>query len=193
MSRTPSTMLALGTQAPDFSLLEPTTGAQISLHDLAAHKGLVVMFICNHCPFVKHLAEVLVPFTDYCQTRGIAVVAINSNDSENYPADSPEKMVLEVKERNYRFHYLHDSTQAVAKAYAAACTPDFYLFDGAQKLIYRGQFDASRPGNEIAPSGADLKGAVDSLLAGNTMVATQQPSLGCNIKWKPGNEPDYFA
>lgn len=194
MARTPSTMLALGTTAPDFALLEPTTGNRVSLADcLDGQRGLMVVFICNHCPYVKHIAEQLAAYADHYREQGIGVVAINSNDADNYPDDGPQQMAAEVAARGYRFPYLYDADQAVAKAYQAACTPDFYLFDGEGKLYYRGQFDDARPHNDVAVSGCDLRAATDTLLAGAAAPAEQKPSLGCNIKWKPGNEPDYFG
>lgn len=192
MARTPSTMLELGTRAPAFSLLEPTTGKNLSLNDLQGSKGLMIVFMCNHCPFVKLIAAELASFTRDYMAKGIAVVAINSNDVENYPADSPEKMIEEVREQGYEFHYLYDAEQSVAQAYRAACTPDFYLFGADQKLVYRGQFDDARPGNDVIPTGSDLRAACDALLNEQQQSKNQKPSLGCNIKWKTGNEPDYY-
>ncbi len=192
MARTLSTMLELGTRAPDFSL-PATDGNTVSLSDFKDAKGLLVIFMCNHCPYVIHLREALAAFAKECQDKGIAVVAINSNDADNYPADSAEKMVEEVASAGYTFPYLYDEDQSVAKAYRAACTPDFFLFDGEHKLVYRGQFDDSRPRNEAPVTGADMRAAVDALLAGETIAAEQKPSMGCNIKWKPGNEPEYFG
>ena len=191
MARTPSTMLELSTVAPGFSLLEPATGNTITLDDFQG-KPVMVVFMCNHCPFVKLIADELKKFADDYAARELAVVAINSNDADNYPDDSSEKMVEEGRTRGYNFPYLYDADQSVAKAYRAACTPDFYLFDGEHRLVYRGQFDDARPGNEIEPSGADMRAAVEALLAGEKGTEEQKPSLGCNIKWKPGNEPDYF-
>ncbi|PQO35402.1 thioredoxin family protein [Blastopirellula marina] len=191
MVKTASTMLPLGTQAPDFSLIN-VDGKTVSLADFAGAPALVVIFMCNHCPFVKHLADDLASFAREYQAKGAAVVAISPNDVANYPADSPEKMVAEAEERGYTFPYLYDETQEVAKAYKAACTPDFYVFDKDQKLAYRGQFDASRPGNEIAVTGEDLRKAVDIVLAGEQPSPDQAPSIGCNIKWISGAEPDYF-
>ncbi|MCC9607657.1 thioredoxin family protein [Blastopirellula sp. JC732] len=191
MVKTASTMLPLGTQAPDFSLIN-VDGKTVSLADFAGAPALVVIFMCNHCPFVKHLADDLAAFGQEYQAKGAAVVAISPNDVSNYPADSPEKMVAEAEERGYTFPYLYDETQAVAKAYKAACTPDFYVFDKDQKLAYRGQFDPSRPGNEVPVTGEDLRKAVDVVLAGDTPSDDQAPSIGCNIKWIPGAEPDYF-
>jgi peroxiredoxin len=192
MVRTPSTMLPLGTKAPDFSLVN-VDGREVSLADFDDAPALVVMFICNHCPFVKHLADPLAEFANRYMAQGAAFVGINSNDVANYPADSPEQMVAEAEARGYRFPYLYDETQEVAKAYRAACTPDFFLFDRDQRLVYRGQFDASRPDSGIPITGADLGAALDAVLAGNKPADDQKPSIGCNIKWAPGNEPDYFG
>lgn len=193
MARTPSTMLSLGTSAPDFSLLEPATGKMVSLNDFKDAAGLLVIFMCNHCPYVKHIRFALAQFAREYQPKGLAIVGINANDAADHPDDSPEKMVEEVKQIGYTFPYLYDETQEVAKAYQAACTPDLYLFDAERKLVYRGQFDASRPGNDLPVTGADFRAAVDALLAGQPITVEQRPSLGCNIKWKPGNEPDYFG
>ncbi len=191
MVRTPSTMLPLGTAAPDFSLPN-LDGRLLSLGDVAGEKGTVVMFICNHCPFVKHVADQLAVLGRDYLPRGIGVVAISSNDVSTHPADSPEQMVHEAEERGYLFPYLYDETQEVAQAYHAACTPDFYLFDAGRALVYRGQLDPSRPGSDVPVTGSDLRAAIEALLAGRPPVAEQIPSLGCNIKWKPGNEPPYF-
>ena len=192
MVRTPSTMLPLGTTAPDFSLPN-VDGRTVSLADAVGPKGTVVMFICNHCPFVKHVADQLAALGRDVMTLGIGVVAISSNDVSTHPADSPEQMVHESEDRGYPFPYLYDEAQEVAKAYHAACTPDFFLFDAARKLVYRGQLDASRPGNELPVTGADLRAAIDAVLAGRPVATEQRPSLGCYIKWKPGNEPAYFS
>lgn len=192
MVRTPSTMLPLGTKAPDFSLVN-VNGKTLTLADFIGARALVVMFICNHCPFVKHLANDLAAFGAEYMQEDVAVIAINSNDASNYPADSPEQMVAEAEARGYQFPYLYDETQDVAKAYRAACTPDFYLFDENQELVYRGQFDASRPDNGIPITGADLRAALDAVLAGKKPSEKQLPSIGCNIKWQPENEPEYFA
>lgn len=191
MVKTASTMLSLGTKAPDFQLVN-IDGRTMSLADFHDQSALVVMFICNHCPFVKHLAADLARFATEYQARGVAVVAINSNDTSAHPDDSPERMVHEVEERGYPFPYLFDEDQSVAKAYHAACTPDFFLFDKQQRLVYRGQFDASRPGNGIPITGADLRRAVDCVLADKSVPAEQRPSIGCNIKWRTGQEPEYF-
>lgn len=191
MAATPSTMLKLGTKAPKFNL-QDTTGSYISLSDLDINKGLLVMFICNHCPYVKHLNASIAEVTSELMQDGISTVAINANDVENYPDDSPELMKELVKEHGFKFPYLYDETQEVAKSYKAACTPDFFLFDDDLKLVYRGQYDASRPSNDIPVTGSDIKNAVDALLNGEKAVEPQIPSIGCNIKWKPGNEPNYF-
>lgn len=192
MVKTASTMLPLGTSAPAFSLLN-VDGKTVSLSDLKVDKGLLVVFMCNHCPFVKHLRSALATFGKECQSRGVAVVGISSNDVKSHPDDSPARMAEEHRSAGYSFPYLYDATQAAAKAYKAACTPDFYLFDADKTLVYRGQFDSSRPGNGQPVTGADLRAAVDALLAGKSPLQTQRPSIGCNIKWIPGAEPDYFT
>jgi peroxiredoxin len=191
MAMTPSTMLPLGTTAPDFKLPD-TTGKTVSLADFEDRPALLVLFICNHCPFVKHIRSGLAQVGKDYLSRGAGIVAINSNDVANYPDDSPAKMKDEVKAAGYTFPYLYDEAQVVAKAYRAACTPDIYLFDKNRKLVYRGQFDDSRPGNAAPVTGKDLRAALDAVLAGNAVSANQKPSIGCNIKWKSGNEPDYF-
>jgi peroxiredoxin len=185
-------MLPLGTKAPDFSLVN-VDGRTVSLADFSQAPALLVIFMCNHCPFVKHLADALARFAAEQMEKGVAVVGINSNDVANYPADSPEQMVREAEERGYPFPYLYDETQDVAKAYRAACTPDFFLFDRDRRLAYRGQFDDSRPDNGKPITGADLRAAISSVLAGKKPSDQQRPSIGCNIKWKRGNEPDYFG
>jgi peroxiredoxin len=185
-----STMLPLGTAAPDFRLPD-VSGKTISLADFKG-KPLVVMFICNHCPFVKHIRAGLAQLGKDYVSRGVAIIAISSNDVDDYPQDGPDKMKAEAKEAGYIFPYLYDGSQAVAKAYRAACTPDFYLFDKDHRLVYRGQFDDSRPSNGLPVTGKDLRAALDSVLAGNPAPTHQKPSIGCNIKWKSGNEPDYF-
>jgi peroxiredoxin len=190
MARTPSTMVPLGTQAPDFSLPN-VDGGTVSLGDFKGSPALLVAFICNHCPFVKHVAPALAELGREYQARGAAVVAINSNDAASYPADSPEQMVHEAENRGYTFPYLYDEDQSVAKVYRAACTPDFYVFDGDHKLVYRGQMDSSRPDSGVPVTGKDLRAALDAALAGQSIMADQKPSIGCNIKWKAGNEPDY--
>jgi peroxiredoxin len=192
MVLTPSTMLPLGTKAPDFSLPN-VDGIILSLRDFQQAPALLVIFMCNHCPYVKHVATALAKLTTEYQAKGVAVVGINSNDVASYPADSPEQMAAEVKQRGYTFPYLFDETQEVAIAYRAACTPDFYLFDGEQKLAYRGQMDASRPDSGIPVTGTDLRAALDAVLVGRKPAIEQRPSIGCNIKWKPGGAPDYFG
>jgi len=191
MVKTASTMLPLGTTAPDFSLLN-VNGQTVSRSDFQDAKGLLVIFMCNHCPFVIHLADQLAQFARDYHDAGLAIVAISSNDVSNHPQDSPEQMVHEAEQRGYIFPYLYDEEQEVAKAYHAACTPDFFRFDGNHQLVYRGQFDASRPDSEIPVSGEDLRQAVDAMLAGQPVSEDQQPSLGCNIKWKEQQAPDYF-
>jgi peroxiredoxin len=192
MVRTPSTMLPLGTQAPDFKLMN-VDGREVELADFAGKPALLVMFMCNHCPFVIHVAEELARLSSEYMARGVAVVGINSNDTATHPADSPERMVAEAEERGYQFPYLFDETQEVAHEYRAACTPDFFLFDQDRKLVYRGQLDDSRPGNGVPVTGKDLRAALDAVLAGRKPAEEQRASLGCNIKWKAGNEPDYFG
>ncbi|MCH7726293.1 MAG: thioredoxin family protein [Planctomycetes bacterium] len=191
MVKTASTMLTLGTNAPGFSLPN-VDGKMVSLSDFEGKPGLLVMFICNHCPFVKHIAEELARLGHDCQAKNVGVVAINPNDVSKHPDDSPEQMVHEVENRGYVFPYLYDEDQEVAQSYRAACTPDFYLFDGEQKLVYRGQLDDSRPDSGIPVTGQDLRGAIDALLVGNPIPEPQQPSIGCNIKWRAGAEPEYF-
>lgn len=191
MAQTASTMLPLGTPAPDFSLPEPMTGKTVSLGDFQDAPALLVMVICNHCPFVKHIRQGLVQFARDYPAKDLAIVAISANDAANYPDDSPAKIAEEAKTFGYPFPYLHDESQTVAKAYHAACTPDFFLFDAGRKLVYRGQFDGSRPGNKVPVTGSDLRAAADALLAGRPVPSAQQPSIGCNIKWKTGHEPDY--
>jgi peroxiredoxin len=191
MALTPSTMLPLGTTAPDFNLPD-TNGKTVSPADFKDAPALLVIFMCNHCPYVVHIRAGLAQLArDYAPKR-VAIVGINSNDVANYPADSPAKMKDEVKSAGYIFPYLYDGTQAVAKAYRAACTPDIFLFDRGRRLVYRGQFDGSRPGNGIPMTGQDLRAALDAVLAGKPVAPDQKASIGCNIKWKSGNEPDYF-
>ncbi len=190
MVKTASTMLQLGTKAPEFSLPN-IDGSIVSLADFADKKGLLVVFMCNHCPFIKHLRKELAEFGNEYQEKGLGVVGISSNDVANYPDDSPEKMVEEAAEAGYRFPYLYDESQAVAKGYKAACTPDFFLFDADMTLVYRGQFDDSRPGNGIPVTGGDLRAACDQVLAGEPVPAEQKPSIGCNIKWIEA--PEYFT
>jgi peroxiredoxin len=184
-------MLPLGTPAPDFRLMN-VDGREVTLGDFKDAPALLVIFMCNHCPFVIHVADELAKLTREYMGRGVAVVGINSNDATQYPADSPERMVAEAEERGYPFPYLYDETQEVAHAYHAACTPDFFLFDRNKRLFYRGQLDASRPQSGIPVTGRDLRLALDAALAGEDAPTDQKPSLGCNIKWKSGNEPDHF-
>jgi len=191
MARTLSTMLPLGTDAPAFSLPD-TTGKTVSLDSLGPAPATLIIFMCNHCPFVKHVIDPLVELVKEYQIKGLSAVAINSNDVANYPDDRPELMAQESEQRGFTFPYLYDGDQSVAKAYQAACTPDFYVFDAERKLAYRGQMDASRPGSDIPVTGADLRGALDAVLSGKSPDAEQQPSMGCNIKWIAGNEPGYF-
>jgi len=190
MVKTASTMLPLGTLAPDFSLFN-VDGRTVSRDDYAG-KPLLVMFICNHCPFVKHIADELARLGAEYSTRGVAIVAINSNDPSTHPDDSPERMVHEAESRGYVFPYLFDEDQEIAKAYRAACTPDFFLFDAAHRLVYRGQLDDSRPKSDIPVTGRDLRAALDAVLAGQPVAEKQRASLGCNIKWKAGDEPEYY-
>ena len=191
MTVTPSTMLELETEAPDFSLPD-TDGNLVSLSDLREDKAALIMFICNHCPYVKHVQRSLATLCAEYQARGVAIVGISSNDVAHYPDDSPEKMKAEKKTAGYTFPYLYDESQQVARVYHAACTPDFYLFDGRRRLVYRGQMDSSRPGNGVPVTGQDLRAALDAVLSGKPVPADQKPSIGCNIKWKKGNAPDYF-
>lgn len=191
MALTPSTMLQLGTAAADFRLPD-TQGRLWSLTDFKDAPALLVVFMCNHCPYVKHIRQGLATFAREFQPKGLAVVGISSNDAGKYPDDSPGKMAEEAAAAGYTFPYLYDETQQTAKAYRAACTPDFFLFDQNRKLVYRGQFDGSRPGNNVAVTGRDLRAAASAVLAGHAVTMDQNPSIGCNIKWRPGNEPDYF-
>jgi peroxiredoxin len=184
-------MLALGTKAPHFRLSDPQ-GKWVSLDDFKDTPAFLVVFMCNHCPYVKHIRSRFAELAKEYQAKGVGVVGINSNDVLNYPDDRPEKMAEEIKQAGYTFPYLYDESQEVAKAYQAACTPDFYLFDRDRRLVYRGQFDDSRPGNGRPVTGADLRSALDAVLAGRPVPSNQRPSLGCNIKWKRGNAPDYF-
>ncbi len=188
MAATPSTMARLGSQMPDFSLADPA-GVMHHRDDLVGDKGTLIMFICNHCPFVVLVREELARLGGWCLDQGVGVVAINANDVERYPADAPDKMALEKEQAGYPFEYLFDATQEVARAFGAACTPDFFLYDAEGKLVYRGQLDDARPGNGKAVTGADLLQAISALVAGEGICEDQNPSIGCNIKWKPGNEP----
>ncbi len=192
MVRTSSTQrLALGTTAPDFALVD-TNGKIVKRADFAG-QPLVVAFICNHCPFVKHIRAGLAQFGRDYGSKGLAIVAINSNDIAKYPADGPDAMRDEARDAGYTFPYVLDETQDIAKAYGAACTPDFFLFDAAHELVYRGRFDSARPEQPTPVTGADLRAAADAVLASKAVGATQHGSLGCNIKWRPGNEPAWFA
>jgi thiol-disulfide isomerase/thioredoxin len=191
MALTQSTMLPLGTAAPDFNLPD-ANGKLVSLADFKDKSALVVIFMCNHCPYVIHIRPGLAQLAQDYAAKNVGIVGINSNDVKNYPADSPARMKDELKAAGYIFPYLYDETQAVAKSYHAACTPDIFLFDRGRRLVYRGQFDASRPGNGIPVTGKDLRAALDAVLGGRTTSEFQAPSIGCNIKWKAGNEPDYF-
>ena len=191
MVRTASTMLPLGTAAPDFSLPD-FDGKLVSLNDFRGKKGLLVIFMCNHCPYVKHVAPELARLADDYASKDVAVVGISSNDVEKYPDDAPELMKTEAAEQGYKFPYLVDDDQTVAQAYRAACTPDFYLFDPEFRLAYRGQLDDSRPKEGSTPDGKDLRAALDAMLAGESIPEPQKPSIGCNIKWKEGTEPEYF-
>ena len=190
MVQTASTMLALGTKAPEFRLPDPS-GKLVSSHDFDKAPALLVAFICNHCPYVKHIRTSFTDLAKRYQERSVAIVAISSNDVEAFPDDSPEKMAEESKSAGYTFPYLYDETQEVAQAYTAACTPDFFLFDEKRKLVYRGQLDDSRPDNGKPVTGRDLRNAIDAVLAGKRVPEEQKASIGCNIKWKPGNEPGY--
>jgi peroxiredoxin len=184
MARTPSNMLPLGTLAPNFNLLDTISNKELGLKNIKGENGTVIMFICNHCPFVIHVNNKLVEIANTYAERHIGFIAISSNDANNYPQDAPDKMKIHAKKNNYSFPYLYDGTQDVAKAYDAACTPDFYVFDSNLKLTYRGQLDDSRPENGIPVTGNDLRYALDSLLENKENTALQKPSIGCNIKWK---------
>ena len=192
MVKTASTMLSLGTAAPEFSLPN-VDGSTVNLSDLPSGQPLLVIFMCNHCPFVVHLRSELAAFANEYQEKGLSIVGISSNDVATHPDDGPEKMAEEAKAAGYTFPYLYDATQDVAKAYRAACTPDFFLFDKDWALAYRGQFDDSRPDSGIPVTGADLRSACDAVLAGESVSPEQKPSIGCNIKWKEGSEPEYFT
>ena len=193
MALTPSTMLALGTTAPDFSLPDVVSGKPIALKSFAGKRALLVMFICRHCPYVQHVKEELGNLGRDYQRKDVGIVAISANDATNYPDDALDKLKAMAKELEFTFPFCYDASQAVAKAYTAACTPDFFLFDAGRKLVYRGQLDDSRPGNGKPVTGRDLRGALDAVLAGEPVSAEQRPSLGCNIKWKQGGEPAYFG
>jgi len=192
MVKTASTMLPLGTKAPDFSLPN-IDGKTVSLAGFSEKPALLVIFMCNHCPFVIHLRKELAQFAAEYQKKGLAVVGVSSNDVATHPDDAPARMTEEARTAGYTFPYLYDESQQVAKAYSAACTPDFFLFDKDRRLVYRGQFDDSRPDSGKLITGADLRAACDAALAGKPVSATQKPSIGCNIKWKKGNEPAYYT
>ena len=192
MSVTPSTMSPLGMEAPDFELPD-TSGDPVSLGDFDGANALLVVFLCNHCPYVKHIRDELAEFAREYRDEGLAVVGISSNDVEQYPEDAPDRMKEVKEEVGFPFPYLYDESQEVAREYGAACTPDFFLFDENRELVYRGQFDDSRPGNDVPVTGEDLRTAADRTLEGRPVPEDQSPSVGCNIKWKPGNEPDYAA
>lgn len=184
-------MLEIGTQAPDFMLPDTVSGNSVSLADYSG-KPLLVVFSCNHCPYVLHILKSFTGFANEARQRGLGVVMISSNDVAGYPADSPEKMTALAESYGFEFPYCYDESQQVASAYRAACTPDFFLFDAEHKLVYRGQYDGARPGNQVEVDGRDMRGAVDALLEGGEISGNQIPSVGCNIKWRAGNEPDYF-
>ncbi|MBN2131711.1 MAG: thioredoxin family protein [Sedimentisphaerales bacterium] len=190
MAATTSTMLPLGTKAPAFSLPD-TKGRTVSISDFSDAKALLVVFMCNHCPFVKHILGGFVRLAKEYRDKGVAAVAINSNDVDDYPDDRPELMAQVAREKGFSFPYLYDETQEVARAYHAACTPDFFLFDPARALVYRGQMDDSRPGSDDPVDGADLRAALDAVLAGRPVPEPQKPSMGCSIKWKAGRKPEY--
>jgi peroxiredoxin len=193
MVLTSSTMLPLGTKAPDFALTDVVSGKTISLKTFADKKALLVMFICQHCPFVKHVKKELARIGQDYGEKSLGIVAISANDVANYPDDSPDKLKKMATELGFNFPICYDRSQEIAKAYTAACTPDFFLFDETQKLVYRGQLDDSRPSNNLPVTGQDLRAAIDAVLAGKKVNGEQKPSIGCNIKWKPGNEPAYFG
>lgn len=191
MARTPSTMLPLGTIAPDFELRDVVSNQKISLATFNGKKALLVMFICRHCPFVKHIQDQLAALGKDYADKEVGIVAISANDAANYPEDAPEKLKMMSEELSFNFPLCYDESQAVAQSYQAACTPDFFLFDGDFKLVYRGQLDDSRPGNDAPVTGKDLREAIDAAITGKAITEDQKPSIGCNIKWKPGNEPKY--
>lgn len=191
MAKTLSTMLELGTSAPDFTLPDVVSGKNVSLDTFKDRKAVLVMFICNHCPYVQHVKYEIARLGRDYGSSGVGIIAISSNDAANYPDDSPASLKKMAEELDFSFPYCHDETQEVAKSYEAACTPDFFLFDASRRLVYRGQLDDSRPDNGKPVTGSDLRAAIDSVLADRTVNADQIPSLGCNIKWKPGNEPSY--
>jgi peroxiredoxin len=193
MARTASTMLPLGTKAPDFQLPDVVSGKTISLETFAGRQALLVMFICRHCPFVKHMQAELARIGKDYGNSGIGIVAISTNDAAKYPDDAPDKLKEMAQQLGFTFPFCYDESQETAKAYTAACTPDFFLFDTNQKLVYRGQLDDSRPGNEQPITGKDLRAALEAVITSQTVNPDQKPSIGCNIKWKPGNEPAYYG
>ena len=193
MARTASTMLELGTSAPNFQLPDVVSGETIALSTFAGKKALLVIFLCEHCPFVKHVQEELANLGKDYVSQNVGIVAISSNDVEKYPDDAPDRLKAMAKTLGFSFPICYDESQAIAKAYTAACTPDFFLFDSGFKLAYRGQLDDSRPGNDKPVTGQDLRAAIEALLADEAIETDQKPSIGCNIKWKPGNAPDYFG
>ncbi|MHC5757650.1 thioredoxin family protein [Nostoc sp.] len=193
MALTASTMLPLATKAPDFNLPEVVSGKATSLSTFADKKALLVMFICRHCPFVKHVQQELVQLGRDYFTSDLAIVAISANDAKNYPDDAPESLQAFSTEQGLNFTLCYDESQETAKAYTAACTPDFFVFDDQRQLVYRGQLDDSRPSNDKPVTGADLRAAIEAVLAGKPVTSEQKPSVGCNIKWKPGNQPSYFG
>lgn len=193
MARTPSQMIDLGTEAPNFQLPDVVSGKTLGLDDFPDAKGFMIAFICNHCPFVQLIRHELARYGREYTEKGLAVIAINSNDIAAHPEDGPDAMRDDARRFGYAFPYCLDEDQSIAKEYQAACTPDLYLFDADRKLVYRGQFDGSRPGNDVPVTGEDLRAATDALLAGQAIPADQKASLGCNIKWRPGNEPAYFG
>ncbi|NEO26431.1 MAG: thioredoxin family protein [Kamptonema sp. SIO4C4] len=193
MARVASTMLSLGTKAPDFQLPDVVSGEKITLDTFAGKQGLLVMFICRHCPFVQHVQQQLAQIGQDYGDQSLGIVAISANNVETHPGDAPDQLQEMAQELGFNFPFCYDETQETAKTYTAACTPDFFLFDRDRKLVYRGQLDDSRPGNDAPVTGKDLRAAIDAVLAGNSVSEDQQPSIGCNIKWKPGNEPPYFG
>jgi len=192
MALTPSTMLALGTLAPNFILPDVVSGNMVSLEDFKNKEALLVMFICRHCPYVQHIKEEIAKIGQDYKEKNIAIIAISANDINSYPQDSPENLKEMAEELNFSFPYLYDKSQEIAKAYTAACTPDFFLFDKNRKLVYRGQLDNSRPGNNLPVTGKDLREAMDAVLEDKPINPDQKPSMGCNIKWRPGNESSYY-
>ncbi|PSO76427.1 MAG: thioredoxin family protein [Cyanobacteria bacterium QS_4_48_99] len=193
MALTESTMMPLGTKAPDFQLRDTVSGETITLNKFANQKALLVIFMCYHCPFVQHVKEEIARIDKDYAGKGLGIVAISANDVETHPDDAPENLKAMAQELGFNFPFCYDETQEIAKAYTAACTPDFFLFDADRKLAYRGQLDDSRPNSDAPVNGKDLRAAIDAVLAGKGVGSDQKPSIGCNIKWKPGNEPPYFG